>query len=367
MHERAGPLPSANPDARSAKGRRVSAARLADLIAALRAGRGFAHKRDIAAVLQRLDAAAPGGVPNGDDCAVLPLPAGQGYQLLAIEGLVPEFVQALPWFAGYSAVMVNLSDIAAMGGRPLGVVDALWARGEPQAAELIAGMRAAAQRYGVPLLGGHTNLRASQDQLAVAVLGHAQRLITSFDACPGDRVLVAVDLRGAWQQSFPFWNASTEADPAALRADLALLPELAEAGLVHAGKDISMAGVLGSLLMLLECSGVGARIDLARLPRPACVPDWADPSDEALAALLRWLNAFPSYGYVLAARPQHATQVAARFAARGIACADVGAIEPGHALQLQLQGATQTLWNLADEPFIGAAPLHGDRAAERAA
>ena len=56
---------------------------------ALRAGRGFAHKRDIAAVLQHLDPAAPGGVPNGDDCAVLPLPAGQGWQLLAIEGLVP--------------------------------------------------------------------------------------------------------------------------------------------------------------------------------------------------------------------------------------------------------------------------------------
>jgi len=74
----------------------MSEARLAALVAALRQSRGFAHKRDIASVLQRLDAAAPGGVPNGDDCAVLPLPAGQGYQLLAIEGLVPDFVQALP-------------------------------------------------------------------------------------------------------------------------------------------------------------------------------------------------------------------------------------------------------------------------------
>jgi uncharacterized protein len=345
----------------------MSAARLAELISALRAGRGFAHKRDIAAVLRRLDDAAPGGVPNGDDCAVLPLPAGQGWQLLAIEGLVPDFVQALPWFAGYSAVMVNLSDIAAMGGRPLGVVDALWARGEPQAADLIAGMRAAAQRYGVPLLGGHTNLRAAHDQLAVAVLGHAQRLITSFDARPGDRVLVAVDLRGAWQQDFPFWNASTEADAPTLRADLALLPELAEAGLVDAGKDISMAGVLGSLLMLLECSGVGARVDLARLPRPGCVPEWTATGDVALPALLRWLNAFPSYGYVFAVRPRHAAPVTARFAARGIACADVGSIEPGHALRLQLHDATQTLWDLADEAFIGAAPARIHPAREQAA
>ena len=60
-------------------------------------------------------------VPNGDDCAVLP--DGNGHLLLAIEGLVQDFVEQQPWFAGYSAVMVNLSDIAAMGGRALAVVD----------------------------------------------------------------------------------------------------------------------------------------------------------------------------------------------------------------------------------------------------
>jgi len=322
------------------------------LVDALRASRGFAHKQDIAAVLGRIAAAAPAGVPNGDDCAVLPLPGGGGYQLLAIEGLMPDFVAALPWFAGYSAVMVNLSDIAAMGGRPLGVVDALWARDAEQAGELLAGMRAAAERYGVPLLGGHTNLRAASGQLAVAVLGHAKRLISSFDARRGDRLLVATDLRGAWQGEHPFWNASTEADPNRLRGDLALLPELAEAGLCRAGKDISMAGVLGSLLMLLECSGVGGRVDLAALPRPA-------------GDMLRWLCAFPSYGYVLSVAPADAAAVRARFADRGIACADVGTVEPGTRLRVALDGEEALLWDLGAKPFIGAAPaaLHDGVAA----
>ncbi len=345
----------------------MSAARLAELVAELRTSRGFAHKRDIAAVLARLGPAAPAGVPNGDDCAVLPLPGGQGFQLLAIEGLVPDFVQALPWFAGYSAVMVNLSDIAAMGGRALGVVDALWASHEAQAGDLLAGMRAAAERYGVPLLGGHSNLRAPQGQLAVAVLGHAKRLISSFDARPGDRLVVATDLKGAWQGDLPFWDSSTRAEPARLRADIELLPALAEAGLCHAGKDISMAGVLGSLLMLLECSGVGARVNLPDLPRPASLPDWADPSDAARRAQLRWLTAFPSFGYVLAVRPEAVAQVLARFAANGIACADVGGVEPGHALRLRLQGHEATLWDLAAEPFIGVAPAAAPAAAELAA
>jgi hypothetical protein len=330
--------------------------RLNALVAALRASRGFAHKRDIAAVLEHLAPATPAGVPNGDDCAVLPLPGGQGYQLLAIEGLVPDFVQAQPWFAGYSAVMVNLSDIAAMGGRALGVVDALWACDEAQAGELLAGMRAAAERYGVPLLGGHSNLRAAQGQLAVAVLGQAQQLITSFDARPGDRLLVAVDLRGQWQGEFPFWNASTGTDAQQLQAGLDLLPALAEAGLVDAGKDISMAGVLGSLLMLLECSGVGARVRLDAMPLPPGLPGWGDGSAAAWAQQLRWLTAFPSYGFVLAVRPAHAAAVAARFAAQGIACADVGGVEPGRLLSLQWGDEEAPLWDLADSRFIGASP-----------
>ena len=334
---------------------------LQELVAALRASRGFAHKGDIGAVLQRLGPSAGGvqrtGVPNGDDCAALPDGAG-GWQLLAIEGLVQDFVQCSPWFAGYSAVMVNLSDVAAMGGRPVAVVDALWSRDEAQAAELLAGMRAACERYGVPLVGGHTNLRSGAGQLAVAVLGHAKSLISSFAARPGDRLLMAVDLRGHWHDPYPFWDASTEAPADRLRGDLTLLPALAEAGLCDAGKDISMAGVLGTALMLLECSAVGARIALDQLPRPAGVPAWHAGGEAAAEARLRWLSAFPSFGYLLSVRPEHATAVAQRFAARGIACADIGAVTAEPRVVLALSGADgdtpceAALWDFAAQPFM---------------
>lgn len=330
---------------------------LTQLAQALRQSRGFAHKRDIAAVLPQLGAVAGlTSVPNGDDCAVLPDAAGDGHLLLAIEGLVQDFIAAMPWFAGYSGVMVNLSDIAAMGGRPVAVVDALWA-GEPEVArELLAGMRAACERYGVPLVGGHSNLHAGHGQLAVAVLGRAKRLISSFAARPGDRLLMAVDLRGAWQQGHPFWNASTSAPAERLRADLALLPQIAEAGLCDAGKDISMAGVLGTLLMLLECSGAGAHVDLAHLPLPPGTPGWHETGDAAFAAHLRWLCAFPSYGYLLSVRESQAEVVQEVFDSQGIACADIGTVQPGSRLTLQLGNAQAMLWDLAAEPFIGAAP-----------
>jgi AIR synthase-related protein len=339
-------------------------AHLQALMQALRCSRGFQHKRDIAAVLPQIEAVCGvTAVPNGDDCAVLPDAAGDGHLLLAIEGLVQDFVAATPWFAGYSAVMVNLSDIAAMGGRPLAVVDALWADDAELAKQLLAGMRAACDRYGVPLVGGHSNLRAGGGQLAVAALGRAARLISSFAARPGDRLLMAVDLRGAWQEGYPFWNASSSAPAERLRADLALLPQLAEAGWCDAGKDISMAGVLGTLLMLLECSGAGAHVDLARLPLPPGTPAWHETGADALAAHSRWLSAFPSFGYLLSVREPQAAMVQALFERQGIACADIGAVQPGGRLTVELGGTQAQLWDLSAEPFIGASRSSTERAA----
>ncbi|MFM2342448.1 MAG: hypothetical protein RLZZ592_2101 [Pseudomonadota bacterium] len=320
------------------------------LAEALRAGRGFAHKRDIAEVMDHL-AQRQGAQPvraaqsgNGDDCAVLPTPQGEGHLLLAIEGMTPDFVAANPWFAGYSAVVVNLSDVYAMGGRPLALVDALWSLPEGPVEALLDGMSCAARRYRVPLVGGHSNLRSDRSLLAVAVLGHARRLISSFEARPGDRLLMAVDLRGAYEEPFPFWNASTRAPEERLREDLEVLPLLAEAGLCRAGKDISMAGALGSALMLLECSGVGARIDLDALPRP---PGIATPAE-----FLRWLQAFPSYGFVLSVAPDQVAEVLARFHARGLACAAIGQVDADPQVHIRSGGREALLWNLAAEPFI---------------
>ena len=114
------------------------------------------------------------------------------------------------------------------------------------AAEVFKGMAAAASRYGVPIVGGHSNARADQAQLAVAILGRATRLLSSFAARPGQRLLMAVDLRGAFVEPYPYWNASTEAPAQRLRGDLEILPALAEDGLCAAAKDISMAGTLGT-------------------------------------------------------------------------------------------------------------------------
>lgn len=313
---------------------------------ALRASRGFAHKRDISSVMRRLAPTMPADIAVGDDCAAIA--DGDGHLLFAIEGFVDDFVERMPWFAGYCGVMVNVSDIYAMGGRPIAVVDALWSAGAEAVAPLLDGLAEASRRYGVPIVGGHSNYRSARGQLAVAIVGRARRLLTSFAARPGDALLMAIDLRGAWQEPYPYWNCSTDAPAERLRADLELLPALAEDGLCGAAKDISMAGALGTALMLLECSKAGARIDVDAIPRPASL----DPGDEA--ALLRWLISFPSYGFVLSVRPQHVAAVLARFRAREIGCAVVGEVLAQPQVMLKHRGGEAQLWDIAAEAFVTA-------------
>jgi AIR synthase-related protein len=311
---------------------------LGALCARLRGAKGMLHKTDIALAYRGLaTASAPCRV--GDDCAAIP--DGDGYLLFAIEGLLDEFVAREPWFAGYCGVMVNLSDVAAMGGRATAVVDALWTASHQRGELIFAGMRAAADAYGVPIVGGHTNARSDGDRLAVAVIGRAQRLLTSFDARPGDALLAAIDLRGAFFEPYPYWNCSTTAPAARLRADLALLPDLATDAICSAAKDISMGGILGTLLMLMECSEIGADVDLASIPKPP------------QAQLERWLVSFPSYGYLLAVAPEHVAAVRERFVRRGIDCAAIGTCTRGTALGVELGSQREIFWDLQHGAFTG--------------
>lgn len=319
---------------------------LEQLIANLQQSVSILQKQDIQtaadALRSPIDHQAP--IRNGDDCAAIPEVEGSsrgGYLLFAAEGMSPSFVERDPWFAGWCAVMVNISDVAAMGGWPIAVVDAIWST-TPEASQAIwAGMNAAALAYGVPIVGGHTNCHSPSAGLAAAILGRADALITSFDAQPGDALVVVTDLRGAFYQDYPFWNAATTADPVRLRADLKLLPEIAQAGLCCAGKDISMAGLAGTLLMLLETSGGGAVLNLDAVAKPEEV-SWE-----------KWLTSFPSFGYLLAVAPSKVAEVTARFGARGISSVEAGVVTVERQVYFRWGGESRLFWDLAGQRLTG--------------
>ena len=304
----------------------------------LRQSCGLAAKRDIAHVTQSLGLQSR-AIPVGDDCAAMR--DGDGYSLLAIEGFMNEFVASDPWFAGWCGVMVNLSDIAAMGGRAVAIVDALWAGDQDAANPVLEGMAAAAKAYGVPIVGGHTNYKTPQRQLSVAVFGKAKALLTSFDARPGDHLILAVDLRGRYREPFHNFEAATDAPPERLQGDFALLPQIVEAGFSRAAKDISQAGIVGTIAMLAECSQVGATIHIPAIPKPADV------------SMARWLQTFPSFGFVLAVPDEHCQTVIALFIERTIAAADIGVVTQQPVVRICNSTQSDIIYDFSKQSLMG--------------
>ena len=315
---------------------------LSDLVNTLQASLSILHKQDIQTAAdtlgQYVQNQAGESIRLGDDCAAIP--NGDHYLLLASEGIWPQLVEQEPWFAGWCAVMVNISDIAAMGGVPTAIVDALWSPSLEASQPLWKGMKAAAKAYGVPIVGGHTNCHSPYAGLSVSILGKADHLINSFDAKPGDALVVVINMEGEYFGEYPFWNAATCAESGVLRSHLSLLQKLAQSNFANAGKDISMGGIAGTLLMLAETSHCGACLDLDALPRPPQVP-WQ-----------KWLTSFPSFGFLLSVSPENVSAVQEIFQPQGLTCEAIGEVTTGTEIYLRYQGEQQKLWDL-QQPLTG--------------
>jgi selenophosphate synthetase-related protein len=205
-----------------------------------------------------------------------------------------------------------------------------------------------AQAYNVPIVGGHTNCHSPYNALAVAILGRATCLITSFNARPGDWLLVAIDRNGNLHPQHPFWNAATRATPEHLRNSLEILPQLAERGLCDAGKDISMGGIVGTALMLLETSGCGGLLDLDAISCPTG------------CALEKWLICFPSYGFLLSVRPEQVESVKTQFHRQGLHCEAIGQVHATPELSLKSGSESVRFWDLAHRSLTGFKPAADD-------
>jgi selenophosphate synthetase-related protein len=305
---------------------------LEQLAAAVRAAPALEAKRELA-LIQRLAAAR-----DGDDAALVP--HGGRFLVVCGEALHPRFVRSDPYAAGAAAVVTNAADVRAMGGRPLALVDMLVSPDREHAKSVLDGLAWAAGLLDVPLVGGHLTI-GHEPALSASCTGVAERPLRSRDARPGDALLAAFALEGRYRGDTNFFSALRDRAPERLRDDGEALVELAEAGLCRAARDVSMPGVVGSLLQLIEAAGCGAVLDLERLPRPDVVP------------IERWLMTFPSFGFLLTAPPERAADAAEPFRRRGLACEECGRLDDSRVLRLAAAGREAPVWDLGREPFTG--------------
>ena len=303
---------------------------LEQLAAAIRDSPALASKRDLA-LLTRL-----GSPLDGDDGAAIA--HGDEYLIVCGEAIHPTFVRENPHAAGAAAVITNVSDVRAMGGRPVGLVDMLVSPDRAHAEAVLDGLAWAAGLVGVDVVGGHLTV-GHEPALSASCTGVARRPLRAANAKPGDELLAAFCVEGRYTGNTPFFSSLRDRPPDALRDDGEALVEVADSGAVHAARDVSMPGTAGSLLQLLEIAGCGATLELDRIPRPEGV------------SIEQWLETFPSFGFLLVAPPGAASEAAEPFLRRGLACAPCGRLDDSGILRLAAAGETTDLWDLSLEPL----------------
>lgn len=321
--------------------RDTDAATLRDIVETVRSHPGLTGKAGLKLVSEVLGASDWVQGPGDDTAAVPQAPSSQEtFVLAAGEAIYPPLLRADPCSAGMAAVIANVNDVTAMGGRTLGIVDTIVAP-ERIARLLLEGMNTAARMYHVPILGGHLTILDDADpSLSAFVVGQAQRLLSVTHVAPGQTLLLACCLDGTMRPDFPFFSSSQQRGDR-LAGDVETLAVLADAGQCLAAKDVSMAGLLGSLAMLLEPTRCGATVDLDQVPRPAGVP------------LSRWVQVFPQFSFLLCAPPAAVPVCRQAFAARGLTCAEIGGIDGSGELRLQLGSQRHMLLDLSADPVTG--------------
>lgn len=231
----------------------------------------------------------------GDDASAIDIGNNQ-VVLIAADGIWGKIMNVNPYWAGYCSVLVNVNDIAAMGGKPLAMVNIMSVKHDEIYENLLAGIKDGCLKFGVPMVGGHLHPDGEVDSLGVAIVGIAKKdkLITSFGAEVGDKIIVAIDLDGKPHEMFELnWDTTYDKDKQLVQDQITAVQYLAERDYIKSGKDISNPGILGTLEMLLETSDKGAIVNLEDIPKNENI-SWEN-----------WLKSYPGSGFIFTANEEN--------------------------------------------------------------
>ena len=215
----------------------------------------------------------------GDDCTVFPL--GSGESLVFTADLLAENIHFLRRATsarelGRKSLAVNLSDVAAMGARPIATLLSLAIPHDlPEGwiEDFMEGYRDLSAQYDVGLVGGDTTASDSGLVVNVTAIGRIadSHIKRRSDARPGDLIAVGgslgesgAGLRDILAGRYDTPLAQIHRNPAPQVAEGIWLGERPE---VHAMMDIS-DGIASDLRHILHQSGVGAEVDTECIPTP---------------------------------------------------------------------------------------------------
>ncbi|HKA85795.1 MAG TPA: AIR synthase related protein [Acidimicrobiales bacterium] len=310
---------------------------LDDLAEALRSSSGWRAKADIAIVRDVFGGSDWLRGPGDDGAAVR---VGDEDVVACGEAILPAFVERDPYGAGVAAVLTNVNDVAAMGAVPLAIVDTVV--GPPETCRtVLEGMRDASELYEVPVVGGHLTRSADRAGLSAFALGRCPgRPLSATRVAPGQTLALAACLDGKMRSDFPFFPSFDERGRR-LAGDVRLFADLAADGIVEAAKDVSMAGLFGSMAMLLEPTRTGASIPVDAVPVPAGIDFRA------------WSLCFPCFAFLVTMAPENEDGCREAVERRGLTYATLARIDGSGVLGLADGDEAAVLVDLNAEPVTG--------------
>ncbi len=288
-------------------------------------------------------------VAIGDDGALLRVPAGSELVTTVdalVEGVHFRFRTTDARSLGRKALAVNLSDLGAMGARPVGCLLALGVpRDAPQdrVDGFFAGLLAATRAARCPLVGGDT-VASPVFWISLTAFGLVPRgrALLRSGARPGDRVFVTGTLGGsalglALLESGRGGSASARAFVRCHRVPrppFRIGARLARRGDVSAAIDVS-DGLVQDLGHVARESGVAIDVELERVPLPAGASQVA--RSLGLSALASALHGGEDYELAFCAR-RSAPGAAALARGLGVPIAEIGRVRRGRGVRLLRAG-----------------------------
>ncbi|HKN96080.1 MAG TPA: thiamine-phosphate kinase [Pseudonocardiaceae bacterium] len=300
----------------------------------------------------------------GDDCALLGVPAGGGELVATTDScptpLVAQLGDTDPYHAGWLLVTINLSDLAAAGASPLGLVVNYTLPPDTSVADferLLDGVDDCAAEHHTSVVGG--DLRdGPRTQLSATAVGQCAPgcRVRRRGASVGDRLLLVGSPGYLWAEALVAGGRITlPANDADLLAERARRPKaqlvagrlLAEGGFARAAMDVS-DGLFASVRTLCEVNGVGARLteDVRLDPVPAEVCRQAGVRPFDLAAT------WGDWCLLVAVGEADVATARAKLTAEGCAAQIVGRlVDAGSGITLVTGGRTVPWQGVAQERF----------------
>src|SRR5712691_5990472 len=214
-----------------------------------------------------------------------------------------------PFQYGEIAAANALSDVFAMGGRPLTALNIVGAPDKKLSTKTIAiilrGGISKAREAGCAVLGGHT-VRAPEPLYGMAVTGlvHPRKMLTNTNARPGDILILTKPLGTGIVTTGIKRNLTSRSLAKKTIGFMSQLnrvgAEIADRRLAHAATDVTGFGLLGHLASMCRASGVSAEISFDRVPAIAnevfdliardCIPGGSRDNFETASKVVDWDN-----------------------------------------------------------------------------